>query len=57
MMKWFLTAGVVILLATPHRLAARSFLDHILPWVVLREEIPIQEQQGQTMISIFLLQK
>jgi len=57
LMERFLTAGVVILLATPHRLTARSFLDHILPWVVLREEMSIQEQQGPAMISIFLLQK
>jgi predicted nicotinamide N-methyase len=57
LIEQFLTAGVVILLATPHRLTARPFLDYILPWVMMREEIIIQEEQGQTMSSIFLLQK
>ncbi|HZH02093.1 MAG TPA: hypothetical protein VEY32_13495 [Flavisolibacter sp.] len=53
----FLDAGTVVVLATPHRLMARPFMEHISPWVVRREEINIQEHQDHIAISILVLQK
>lgn len=55
----FLNAGATILLSTPQRLMAKSFIGKLLPYCVQQEEYSISMNQYEqpALISVFVLKK
>lgn len=51
----FLNAGATILLSTPQRLMARSFIEKLIPWCIRQEEARITEANEDTYVSILVL--
>ncbi|MDH7462143.1 methyltransferase [Chitinophagaceae bacterium 26-R-25] len=52
----FINSGTTIILSTPQRLMAKSFIGRLLPWVARQEEMEINVPE-KTFVSIFLLKK
>lgn len=53
----FLQKQTTILLTSPQRLMAKSFIEKIQPYCIYQEEIPVAEESGETSISLMILQK
>ena len=55
----FLQAGTTILLSTPQRLMAKSFIDKLLPFCVQQEEYSINSNQYEqpALVSVFVLKR
>ncbi len=45
-----------IILSTPHRLAGRSFINHIIHRCSLKEDFEIEENEKITTVSVFMLE-
>jgi predicted nicotinamide N-methyase len=52
----FLQKNTLIILSTPQRLMAKPFIERLLPWCRLREEVAIDQEQAITPVSILVLQ-
>jgi len=52
----FINKGTTIILSTPQRLMAKSFIGRLLPWIVFQEEMEINVPE-KTFVSIFVLKK
>lgn len=55
LLQRFLNNGTTILLSTPQRLMAKSFIDRILPFCIKQEEVLIENAQQQTFIAVYVL--
>jgi len=53
----FLHAGTTILLSSPQRLMAGPFIERLLPYCILREEITVPQDHTGKVISLFVLRK
>jgi predicted nicotinamide N-methyase len=53
----FLQAGTTILLSTPQRLMAKSFIAQWLPWCVKQEEFQVTLQGTTSAVSVFVLSR
>ena len=53
--KNFLSAGATIILSTPQRLVAKSFVEQLMPWCKLKEEIDVHQQNSMIPITILVL--
>jgi len=53
----FIAKGTTILLSTPQRLMAKSFIADILQWCWRQEVINVSTNEQETMISIYVLKK
>ncbi|MFT3827123.1 MAG: methyltransferase domain-containing protein [Chitinophagaceae bacterium] len=53
--KRFMETGTTIILSTPQRLMAKTFIERLLPWCVKQEEIAVPEGGQDTMISVLVL--
>lgn len=53
----FLRNDTVILLSTPQRLLAKDFIEKLLPFCTLHEEIPVKNEGQITLVSVFVLEK
>lgn len=53
----FLDKGSCIILTTPQRLVAKSFLTDLLPFVTLQQTIPVIENQKEIIITLMVLEK
>jgi methyltransferase-like protein 23 len=51
----FLNRGTSILLSSPHRLMAKTFVEVLLPWCTYTEEITTTYNGVTTVISVFVL--
>ena len=54
--KNFLSKGATLILSTPQRLMAKSFVEQLMPWCKLKEEIDVHKQNSSIPISILVLQ-
>ncbi|MBV4357186.1 methyltransferase [Parasegetibacter sp. MAH-26] len=52
----FIAGGTTIILSTPQRLMAKSFIGKLMPWVAHQEEMEINVPE-KTFVSIFVLRK
>jgi len=52
----FINSGTTIILSTPQRLMAKSFISKLLQWVTIQQEMEIGVSE-QTFVSIFVLKK
>lgn len=52
----FISSGTTIILSTPQRLMAKSFIGKLLPWIAHQEEMEINVPE-RTFVSIFVLKK
>ncbi|MDI3322407.1 class I SAM-dependent methyltransferase [Pinibacter soli] len=52
----FINSGTTIILSTPQRLMAKSFIGKLLPWVAMQQEMEISVPE-KTFVSIFVLKK
>jgi predicted nicotinamide N-methyase len=52
----FINRGTTIILSTPQRLMAKSFISKLLPWISMQEEMEINVPE-RTFVSIFVLRK
>lgn len=52
----FINSDTTIILSTPQRLMAKSFIARLLPWIVFQEEMEINVPE-KTFVSIFVLRK
>lgn len=52
----FINSGTTIILSTPQRLMAKTFISRLLPWMTLQEEMEINVPE-KTFVSIFILKK
>jgi predicted nicotinamide N-methyase len=52
----FINNGATIILSTPQRLMAKSFIEKLLPWITVQEEMEINVTE-KTFVSIFVLKK
>ncbi|MBN8676533.1 MAG: hypothetical protein J0L56_20585 [Chitinophagales bacterium] len=59
MLLQFLQAGTTILLSTPQRLMAKSFIDKLLPFCVEQEEysISINQYEQPALVSVLVLKQ
>jgi hypothetical protein len=48
----FLNAGTTIILATPQRMMAKPFIENLLLWCVLQEEVPVNKNQFATILVL-----
>jgi predicted nicotinamide N-methyase len=53
----FLHRDTIILLSSPQRLMAKTFIQRLLPWCAHMEEITVSYKGVQTLISVFVLKK
>jgi predicted nicotinamide N-methyase len=53
----FLFSGTAVILSTPQRLMAKSFIGQLLPYCIEQQEITVLSNDSDTIISIFVLQK
>jgi methyltransferase-like protein 23 len=51
----FLNRGTTILLSSPHRLMAKTFVEALLPWCTYTEEIATTYNGVTTLTSVFVL--
>lgn len=51
----FMNKGTMIILATPQRLMAKSFIERLLPFCVQQEELSVSLDHEQAFISILVL--
>jgi methyltransferase-like protein 23 len=56
MLHQFLQAGTTILLSTPHRIAGKTFIEMLKPWVVNQQLFAIPHQQQSVDCSVYHLQ-
>lgn len=52
----FINKGTTIILSTPQRLMAKSFINKLLPWISTQKEMEINVSE-RTFVSIFVLKK
>jgi predicted nicotinamide N-methyase len=52
----FINNGTTIILSTPQRLMAKSFVIKLMPWVTMQQEMEINVPE-KTFVSIFVLKK
>lgn len=55
-LQFFLNKKCTILLSTPQRLMAKEFINRLLPYCILQDEVVV-EAEPATAISIFVLQQ
>lgn len=53
--KNFLSSGATLILSTPQRLMAKSFVEQLMPWCKLKEEIDVHKQNSSIPISVLVL--
>jgi len=53
----FLTRHVTVIISTPQRLVAKQFISRLLPYVTQQWYTPVEHNNRETGISIFVLQK
>jgi predicted nicotinamide N-methyase len=55
-LKKFIQQGTSVILTTPQRLMAKPFIERLLDWVTLQEEIIVEENMNNVPISVFVLE-
>ena len=55
LMMRFLEKGTIIILSTPQRLMAKSFIQQLLPWCQLQQQIEVLQQLQNVPITIMVL--
>lgn len=53
----FLQNNTTILLSTPQRLMAKDFIERLLPFCTLQEEMPVEIGGDTTLVSVLVLRK
>lgn len=53
----FINRDTTILLSSPQRLMAKSFIEQLLPWSTYNQEITVTHNGATTIISVFVLKK
>jgi predicted nicotinamide N-methyase len=56
MVHYFLEHKCTVIISTPQRLMAKSFMEKLLPFCMEQDEVLINEKGTETAISIFVLQ-
>ena len=51
----FVKTGATIILSTPQRLMAKSFIERLLPFCFGQYELPVEHQLASTQISVLIL--
>lgn len=55
-LQHFINQNTTILLSTPQRIMAKPFVEQVLPWCVLQEDIAIQQNNQTIITTVFVLQ-
>ncbi|HRI19590.1 MAG TPA: methyltransferase [Panacibacter sp.] len=53
----FIGKGMIVLLSTPQRLVSKSFIESLLPYCTHQQEIIVQEQNRDIVVTVMVLQK
>jgi predicted nicotinamide N-methyase len=57
LIEQFITAGTTILLATPQRIMAKPFIEQLMKYCLLQNEIEVNEKEMKTICSVLVLKK
>jgi predicted nicotinamide N-methyase len=57
LLEMLLARNITLILSTPHRLSASSFIKSILPWCTMQKEIEVQDQGEFVLNSVFVLRQ
>lgn len=55
LLQRFLNNGSTVVLSTPQRLMAKSFIDRLLPFCIKQEDVLVENAQQQTIITVLVL--
>ena len=51
----FLEKGTTIILSTPQRLMAKAFIQQLLPWCAIHQQMDVSQAAEKTAVTILVL--